>query len=167
MVNNSYYEYRSTGTMLFAKSTGHLRSTGSNVFFFFFFCTCKHCMQCQRIYFKDKAVTLSEVVSTIAFMVVFFFPQLLLHIFSTFAICYSKLHCSRLVLLTHWFCTVPMLLSVTTINNSIRDVFNFLNFFLNALFSTLLCHCWDKLLLSRCAVQLKIALQIVIYIYIS
>ena len=40
----------------------------------FFFCTCKHCMQCQRIYFKDKAVTLSEVVSTIAFMVVFFFP---------------------------------------------------------------------------------------------
>lgn len=36
MVNNSYYEYRSTGTMLFAKSTGHLRSTGSNVFFFFF-----------------------------------------------------------------------------------------------------------------------------------
>lgn len=33
MVNNSYYEYRSTGMMLFAKSTGHLRSTGSNVFF--------------------------------------------------------------------------------------------------------------------------------------
>ena len=40
----------------------------------FFFFTCKHCMQCQRIYFKDKAVTLSEVVSTMAFMVVFFFP---------------------------------------------------------------------------------------------
>lgn len=111
---------------------------------------------------------LFEVASTIALVVVFFifiFSYLLLYIFSILAICYSELYCFRPVLLTHHFCTVLMLLSISSINNSSRNVFNCLNFSLNTLFSTVQYQQWIRLLLSKCAIKLKIVVQIVMCIY--
>jgi len=58
-----------------------------------------------------------------------------------------------------------MLLSVSTMNNSIRIFFNFLSFFLSTLFSTTHYKHRGRLLLSQCAIQFKLVSLTDIYVY--
>lgn len=91
-----------------------------------------------------------------------------MYLFSILTTCYSELYRFRIVLLTHHFCTALMLLSISTINNFIRNVFNFPNFSLNTLFSITQCQHWGRLLLSKCAIQFKMVslTDIDVYLYL-